>query len=195
MKQTIRPARFFAKAEGAPSWRDRLAKFTGVAKPQATAKLEIDDANGETLVFPEIGDVAEIMEGVAVTATDGEHVFTSDNSTFNVTVENGKVTKVVETVEDEGDPVEEPAAEMNAETLEFVEAVASALEANDAFKATAEGRIKKLESDLEAAMGTIKDLKATMSHGAAAEGEGDEGKKEVKVGGKTIDLTKINFKK
>src|SRR6187402_1573001 len=138
MKKTIRSGGFFAKAEGAPSWKDRLAKMTGKAKPTATARLEIDDANGEKLVFPEIGDVSEIAEGVAVSATDGEHVFTSDTTTYTVTVAAGVITAVVET------PIEEaPAAEaMSEETVEFVQAVASGLEAAEAFQATATADIK-----------------------------------------------------
>src|SRR6478735_4774337 len=114
MNKQIRTGSFFAKAEGAPSWKDRLAKMTGKAKPKATAKLEIDDANGETLVFPEIGDVSEIAEGVTVTAADGEHVFTADATTYTVVVTNGVVTSFTET------PIEVAAAEMSAETVEFV---------------------------------------------------------------------------
>jgi len=190
-KKTI-SARFFAKAEGASlGWRERLAKLRGSKAPRtATAKLEIDDAvSGEKLIFPEIGDVSEIAEGVAVTATDGPHVFTADTTTYTVEVLAGKVVSVVET------PIEEAAAEMSAETAEFVEAVAEALEANETFQATAEGRITKLETDLATALGTISTLRATMSHGAAAEGEGTDDKpKPFRVAGKTIDLSKINLK-
>lgn len=187
MRKTIRPGGFFAKAEGAPSWRDRLAKMTGKAKPKSTAKLEIDDANGEKLIFPEIGDVSEIAEGVAVTATDGEHVFTSDTTTYNVTVAGGKVTAVTET------PMDAPAAEMNAETAEFVEAVALGLEAAETFQATAETRIVALETQLATALETINTLRSTMSHAKPKEGEGSD-PKEFKIGGKKIDLSKINLK-
>jgi hypothetical protein len=192
MKKTIRSGSFFAKAEGAPSWKDRLAKMTGKAKPKATAKLEIDDANGEKLLFPEISDVSEIAEGVAVTATDGEHVFTSDTTTYTVTVAAGVITAVVET------PIEEeaPAAEaMGEETIAFVEAVAEAMEVAETFQATATAKFTKLESDLATALETIKTLKATMSHAAPAEGEGTDGNpKPFKVAGRTIDLSKINLK-
>jgi len=189
MKKTIRSGGFFAKAEGAPSWKDRLAKMTGKAKPKATAKLEIDDANGETLLFPEISDVSEIAEGVAVTATDGEHVFISDNTTYTVTVAAGVITAVVET------PIEAaPAAEaMSAETVEFVEAVAEAMEAAETFQATATARFLKMETDLATALGVIDTLKATMSHAKPKEGEGDE-PTAFKIGGKKIDLSKINLK-
>jgi len=192
-KRTI-SARFFAKAEGVSlGWRERLAKLKGSKAPRsATAKLEIDDAvSGEKLIFTEIGDVSEIAEGVAVTATDGTHVFTSDTTTYTVEVLAGKVVSVVET------PIEgDPAAEaMSAETAEFVEAVAEALEVAGEFQATAEGRITKLETDLATALGTIATFRATMSHAAPAEGEGTDPKpKTFKVAGKSIDLSKINLK-
>jgi len=193
MKKTIRPASFFARAEGVPSWRDRAARLVGVKPRQATAKLEIDDAvSGEKLIFPEIGDVSEIAEGVAVTATDGPHVFTADTTTYTVEVLGGKVVSVVET------PIEDaPAAEaMSAETAEFVEAVAEAMEVAETFQVTATAKFTKLESDLATALETIKTLKATMSHKTPKEGEGDDDDKPktFKVAGKSIDLSKINLK-
>jgi hypothetical protein len=180
MNKPIRQGSFFAKAEGqALSWKDRLAKLKGKAKPKATAKLEIDDANGETVVFPEIGDVSEIAEGTTVTATDGDHVFTADGKTYTVTVADGVVTAIVETM-----PEDAP----DAETTEFVEAVALELEANETFRAEARAEIDALKE-------TIKNLKATMSHKTPAEGDGDEGKpKGLKIAGKSIDLSKINLK-
>lgn len=190
MKIPFRKASTLSKAEGSKlGWRERLAALKGKGKQhKATAKLEIDDATGEKLVFPEIGDVSEIAEGVAIEATDGEHVFVADTTTYTVTVAGGKVTAVVETVEE--DPAE---TEMNAETVAFVEAVAEALETGEAFQTTAEARITKLEADLATALGTIGTLKSTMSHGKAKEGEAEEAK-EFKIGGKKIDLSKINLK-
>lgn len=193
MKQTFRTGAFFAKAGGVLSWKDRAARMIGKAKPTATAKLEIDDANGEKLVFPEIGDVSEIAEGVAVSATDGEHVFTSDTTTYTVTVAAGVITAVVET------PIEAeaPTAEaMSEETVEFIGAVAEAMEASEAFQLTATAKFTKLESDLATALETIKTLKATMSHKTPKEGDGDDDDKPktFKVAGKSIDLSKINLK-
>ncbi len=195
MKKTIRTGAFFAKAEGVLSWKDRAAKIIGKAKPKATAKLEIDDqATGEKLVFPEIGDVSEIAEGVAVTATDGPHVFVADATTYTVEVLDGKVVSVVETPTEE----EQTAEAMSEETVEFIGAVAEAMEASEAFQTTATAKFLKLETDLATALETIKTLKATMSHKAPkeGEGEGEEGDKPkaFKVGGKSIDLSKINLK-
>ena len=191
MKRSFKTGAFFAKADGAPSWRDRLAKLRGKGKAKPTAKLEIDGANGETLIFPEIGDVSEIAEGVAVTATDGEHIFVADATTYTVTVAGGLITAVVET------PVEDapPADAMSAETAEFVEAVAMECETNEVFRTTARAEIDELKTSLATALGEIKTLKATMSHKTPKEGEGDDDKpKPFKVAGKTIDLTKINLK-
>lgn len=190
MKIPFRKASTLSKAEGSKlGWRERLAALKGKGKQhKATAKLEIDDATGEKLVFPEIGDVSEIAEGVAIEATDGEHVFVADTTTYTVTVAGGKVMAVVETV------IEEAAAEteMSAETVAFVEAVAEALEAGETFQTTATASIEKLTTDLATALAEIKTLKSTMSHGKAKEGEAEEAK-EFKVGGKKIDLTKINL--
>lgn len=194
MNIPFKKASTLSKAEGSKlGWRERLAALKGKGKQhKPTAKLEVDDATGEKLVFPEIGDISEIAEGVAVTATDGEHVFVADTTTYTVTVAGGKVTTVVETPVEAGeDP--EAETEMNAETVAFVEAVAEALEVGETFQATATADIAKLTTDLATALAEIKTLKSTMSHAKAPEGEGGE-PKEFKVGGKKIDLSKINLK-
>ena len=189
MKIPLRRAATLSKAEGSKlGWRERLAALKGKGKQhRATAKLEIDDATGEKLIFPEIGDVSEIAEGVAIEATDGEHVFVADTTTYTVTVAGGKVTAVAET------PTGEAETEMNAETVAFVEAVAEALETGEAFQATATASIEKLTTDLATALAEIKTLKSSMSHKAPKEGDGDD-MKEFKLGGKKIDLSKINLK-
>ena len=192
MKIPFRKASTLSKAEGSKlGWRERLAALKGKGKQhKATAKLEIDDATGEKLIFPEIGDVSEIAEGVAIEATDGEHVFVADTTTYTVTVAGGKVTAVVETPTE---IEEEAAAEMSVETAEFVEAVAQELEVNETFRTTAATDIADLKTQLATALGEIKTLKSTMSHGKAKEGEAEEAK-EFKIGGKKIDLSKINLK-
>lgn len=189
MKKVIRTGGFFAKAEGGLSWKDRLAKMRGKSKPKPTAKLEIDDATGETLVFSEIGDVSEIAEGVAVTATDGEHVFVADATTYTVTVLGGVITAVVTTVMDEG------AGAMSEETEEFITAVAEAMEASETFQASATARIEKLETDLATALGTITKLRASMSHkGDGTDDDGADGKKPILINGRAINLANINLK-
>lgn len=202
MNKPIRKAGFFAKLNGGGggSWADRLAalkaKAAGKKKPAATAKLEIDDATGETLVFPEIGDVSEIIEGVTVTATDGDHVFTADGSTYTVTVEAGKVTKVVE---DQTDPEEdETIVAKEDQTDEFIEAVAIELAANEEFRTSAQALIDAQALQITALGEEIKKLKGLMKHkGDGTNDDDDKGGagKALKIGGKTIDLDKINLNK
>ena len=191
MNKKVISARFFAKAEGASStWRDRLAKLKGKTPPKATAKLEIaDQATGENMIFPEIGDVSEIREGVTVTATDGEHVFVADATTYTVEVANGVVTSVTETPTD-------AATASSPETTEFVEAVAEALGEHEAFKTEATAQLAELKTALATAQQELKDFKATMSHGGdgtGANGAAATGGKTVSIGGKKIDLNKINI--
>jgi len=193
-KNTIQ-AGFFGKLNGGP-WAERLAKLKlrgKKPKPAATAKLEIDDATGETLIFPNIGDVSEIDQDVEVTATDGKHVFTVDGSVYTIEVVAGKVTHVVEdqTGEDEPDP-----EAMNAETAEFIEAVASELAVNEGFRTTAQASIDQVIADNAALREEIKKLKGLMKHGGDGTGDGDDQdeKTTIKVAGKTIDLKKINLK-
>lgn len=196
MKKVIRPAGFFATLTAPKSWAERIAaikaKASKAGKQKPTAKLEIDDANGEKLDFPEIGDVSEIAEGVAVVATDGDHVFEADGKIYTLTVASGVVTAVVVT------DAQDPAEEMSAETAEFVEAVATGLAEAEAFKVEANAKIANLETKL-AELATLKadfaTLKATLKHSDDGMKSDDlEKPKAVKVGGKSIDLSKINLK-
>jgi hypothetical protein len=161
----------------------------GQRKP--TAKLEIDDANGETLSFPDIGDVSEIVDGVTVTASDGTHVFTADNSVYTIEVAGGKVTKVVE--DQTGDPA--PGAEaMSPETVEFIEAVAEALEAHETFRVTAQATIDAQAQTIATMQADFVKFKATMGHKSDKDDVLEKGEKKVQIGGKSIDLTKLNLK-
>lgn len=197
MKRIFRPAGTFAKAEGQPkTWKDRFAGLTGgKKKDKPSAKLEIDDATGETLIFPDLGDISEIVEGVTVTATDGDHVFTADNSVYTVTVLDGKVTLVIEDqtgTDDDGNPLSE-------ETTAFVEAVVEEMDTNATFRAEALAAITTLTEGLAAANKTIATMRATMKHGGDGTDDGGDGgagsgtPKTFKVGGKTVDISKINL--
>lgn len=195
MKKVVRSAGFFARAEGAPSWRDRLAKMKLGGARKSTAKLEIDDANGEKLIFPEIGDVSEIAEGVAVTATDGTHVFVADTTTYTVEVLAGSIVSVVETPTEAA--AEAEAEAMSPETVEFIEAVAQALEAAEEFKATAEAKIEAQANLIATMQADFTKFKATMGHKddkGDGLGEDDDKKKKVSIGGRSIDLAKLNLK-
>jgi len=193
MKKVVRQGGFFAKAEGAPSWRDRLAKMKLGGARKSTAKLEIDDANGEKLIFPEIGDVSEIAEGVAVTAADGTHVFVADTTTYTVEVAAGLIVSVVETPVETDPPAPEA---MSPETAEFIGAVAEALEEHATFKATAEATIAEQGRTIATMQAEFTKFKATMGHkdDKADETGGDEPKKKVTINGKAIDFAKLNLK-
>ena len=199
MKKVIIKSGLFAKADAqAKPWKERLAKlkakFGGDKRP--TAKLEIDGANGEKIIFPEIGDISEVQDGIAVEAENGKHVFTVDSSVYTIEVLDGKVTSVIEDTTGGDD------SEMSAETEEFLTAVAEALQDAAEFKATALARIEALTTEL-------KDFKALMGHkgdgatgatggagatGAAGATGGAGAKKPLVIGGKTINLDKINLK-
>lgn len=193
MNRNFKQGSFFAKAEGEPkSWKDRFAKLTGKkpAAKSAEAKLEIQDATGETLIFPEIGDVSEIVEKVKVTATDGDHVFTVDNSVYTVSVLAGEVTSVIEDqtgTDEDGEPLSE-------ETMAFVEAVIEEQEVNATFREDAQRDIDDLRTKLATALGELSKLKGLMKHGDDGL-EGEEEEKPLTIAGKKIDLKKINFNK
>lgn len=59
---------------------------------EVKAELVIDDSNGTTLTFPDISDIAEIAEGVAVDAPDGTYVIADGDSSITVVVASGAVT-------------------------------------------------------------------------------------------------------
>lgn len=191
MKKVIKKGHFFAKAEGSKlTLRQRAeALIKGRKKPEATAKLEIADrATGTVIVFPEIGAVSEIDTDVAVTAEDGQYVFEADGFVYTVDVKDGKVTNVVE--DQTGEDV------MSADTTAFIEGVAEALETAETFQTDATARIEKLETDLATALSTIKDLRSKISHKSDRDDEDPDKnpKGKIKIGGKDIDLSKINLK-
>lgn len=87
---------------------------------KVAAELVVDDSNGVALTFPDISDIAEIAEGVAVDAPDGTYVVANDPDTLTIVVASGKVASV-----DVASPA--PAAEvpedLNPEIAAVLEAV------------------------------------------------------------------------
>jgi len=61
---------------------------------EAKAELVIDDSNGTSLTFPDISDIAEIAEGVAIDAPDGTYVIADGDGTMTVVVLSGAVVSV-----------------------------------------------------------------------------------------------------
>ena len=159
------------------SLKDRLLAhgitWLGKETPKTEAKFEIDDVNGKKLSFPNIGSVAEIKEGVEVTADEGEHVLTIDGITYTVTVAGGKVATIVEV----------QASNNGAE--EFMQAVAEAFAEQsrifEAYRTEAKAEIEGLNSK-------IAELVTNLGHKSEPEAP-----KIVVVNGKEFDKTKIKF--
>lgn len=169
------------------NWKTALAAMGIVPKNgKPNMVLEIQDANGVNLVFPDVNDITEIEVGTAVTAEDGEHVFTADNKTYSIVVAAGVVTELeVEPIEPPApapDPTE-PTNVLTPETIEMLQAFA------DQFDASAKA-IEALQTQNAELVQTIADLKGLMSH------DDDKPKPatEVVIAGKKIDLTKLNLK-
>ena len=150
--------------------REKLAEL-GFIKEEPQAKLELQDVVGEPLVFSNIGDIAQVKEGVQVDATDGEHVLTIDETVYTVNVSGGKIASVVKKEEDQ--------------TAEFVETVVTAFNDLQSKFGLATAEITNLRQELT-------DLKANLSHKQEPTKPVNTG---VNFGGKTFDMTKLNFKK
>lgn len=124
---------------------------------EVKAELVIDDASGTTLTFPDISDISEIAEGVAIDAADGTYAIANGEEVMTVVVVAGVVTSVA---------IETPAAvaavaavegELGAEVQEVLAAITDEVVALKAHNV-------KLVAEL-------KDLKASLKH------DTDEGKK------------------
>jgi hypothetical protein len=124
---------------------------------EVKAELIIDDSNGTSLTFPEISDVSEIAEGVAVSAPDGTYVIADGDNAITIVVASGVITSVT---------IDEPVAAAE-ETLDAdVEAV---LEAQTE-------EIVSLKSEVSALKADLAQLKVSLKHddgkGAAAAAAG-----------------------
>ena len=118
---------------------------------EVKAELVIDDASGTTLTFPDISDISEIAEGVAIDAADGTYTIANGEEVMTVVVVAGVVTSVAtETPEAVG-------GELDSEVAAVLEAISDEVVALKAHNV-------KLVAEL-------KDLKASLKH------DTDEGKK------------------
>lgn len=172
------------------NWKTALAAM-GITPKNKAARMvfEIQDANGVNLVFPDANDITEIEVGSVVTAEDGEHVFTADGNTYSIVVLAGAVTELeVEPTEVPTEPAPAPAPEatnvLSVATIEMLQAFA------DQFEESA-NMIAALQTKNEVLEQSITDLKALMSH---SDDKGKDQPTNVVIGGKKIDLTKINLK-
>ena len=114
---------------------------------EVKAELVIDDSNGVTLTFPDISDIAEIAEGVAIDAPDGTYVIANGEESMTIVVLGGVVASVT---------MEAPAA---------AEAVATELEA--ATQAVLEAiteQVVALKASNVKLVAELKDLKTSLKH-------------------------------
>lgn len=164
------------------NWREALAALgiKPTKKPAPTALFEVDTADGTKLSFPDINDITELQEGATTSAEDGEYTFQADGKTYKVVIAGGVVTSMEETEAEGGDP----SIEMAEGLAEALQAFANEFEAKDA-------EILELKTEAAATKTAIENLKALMSHGS----DETAGKpKDVVVGGRKIDLSKLNKK-
>jgi len=123
-----------------------LASMLAKLGVEVKAELIVDDTNGLSITFPDISDVVEIAEGVAVNAPDGTYTVADGENTITMTVLGGIVTAYELTTPAAPDaPVE-----ANAEVLAVLEAV---VEAN----VKANGLIVALQAEMKA-------LKVSLKH-------------------------------
>ena len=121
---------------------------------EVKAELVIDDASGTTLTFPDISDISEIAEGVAIDAADGTYTIANGEDVMTVVVVAGVVTSVaMETPE----AVAAVGGELDSEVAAVLEAISDEVVA-----------LKAHNVNLVA---ELKDLKASLKH------DTDEGKK------------------
>ena len=121
---------------------DMLSRM-GVA---AKAELVIDDSNGVTLTFPDISDIAEIAEGVAIDAPDGTYVIANDTESMTIVVLGG----VVASVTMEAPAVAEAVAtELEAETQAVLEAITEQVVALKASNVKLVAELKDLKTSLK----------------------------------------------
>ena len=131
-----------------------LASLLAKIGHEVKAELVIDDASGTTLTFPDISDISEIAEGVAIDAADGTYTIANGEEVMTVVVVAGAVTSVaVETPE----AVAAVGGELDTEVAAVLEAL------SDEIVAVKASNLKLVAE--------LKDLKASLKH------DTDEGKK------------------
>lgn len=145
-----------------------LASLMAKMGHEVKAELVIDDANGVALTFPDISEISEIAEGVAVSAPDGTYTIADGDAALIVVVMGGLVTSVT---------AEEPAPAPVAEEGEIGTEVAAVL------TAITEEVVALKASNLKY-VAELKDLKISLKHDTS-EGKKPEAEKTNKF--KIID--------
>ena len=110
---------------------------------EVKAELVIDDASGTTLTFPDISDISEIAEGVAIDAADGTYTIANGEEVMTVVVVAGVVTSVA---------IETPAAvggELDSEVAAVLEAISDEVVALKAHNVKLVAELKDLKASLK----------------------------------------------
>lgn len=128
-----------------------LASLLSKMGVEAKAELVIDDSNGVTLTFPDISDIAEIAEGVAVDAPDGTYVVANGDDTWTLVVLAGAVVSATMEAPAEA---EAAATELEAETQAVLEAITE--------------QVVALKASNVSLVAELKDLKASLKHDVEA---------------------------
>lgn len=114
---------------------------------EVKAELIVDDANGTSLTFPDITDIAEIAVGVAVDAPDGTYTIADGADALTVVVMGGAVTDV--TTGAPAATTAEVAGELDAEVAAVLEVVIEQVQALKAENATVKAELKGLKASLK----------------------------------------------
>lgn len=123
---------------------------------KVVAELAIDDTNGVKLTFPDISEISEIAEGVAVDAPDDTYVIANGDKSITIVVAAGKVTEVKDTSADDAAAAAKAAAEaakgeIDPEVKAFLTILTAEIKADKA-------KFTALEKDYNS-------LKASLKHG------------------------------
>ena len=124
-----------------------LASLLSKMGVEAKAELVLDDSNGVTLTFPDISDIAEIAEGVAIDAPDGTYVIANGEESMTIVVLGGVVASVTMEAPTSAEAV---ATELEAETQAVLEAITE--------------QVVALKASNVKLVAELKDLKASLKH-------------------------------
>lgn len=123
-----------------------LASLLSKMGVEAKAELVIDDSNGVTLTFPDISDIAEIAEGVAIDAPDGTYVVAHNDGSMTVVVLGGAVVSATMDAPAEAEAL---ATELEAETQAVLEAITEQVVALKASNVKLVAELKDLKTSLK----------------------------------------------
>ena len=153
-----------------------LASLLSKIGHDVKAELVIDDATGSTLTFPDISEISEITEGVAVSAADGTYTIADGEKAFIIVVAAGKVDSITEDmpeVEASTEDKPETQAELDADLIATLEAVTD--------------EVVAIKKSYTAVTAELKELKASLKHDTTEGKKPAEAKTEITNKFKIVD--------